>query len=341
MPRAYLSEIQKWQAIGCINGGQSICQTARQFNKSKSVISRLWNKYRQTGNVKIRTGRGPKCKTTARDDRNLVLLSLRNRFKPASKINSEFRAATGIRICDRTARNRLKAAGLKSRRPVVGVRMTAEHRRLRRAWATQHQARQLRHWRYTMFSDESRFNLDFADGRIRVWRRLHERHYHCTIKQHDSFGGGSVMVWGGITYDHRTDLVRLDGRVTGVRYRDEVLRPVVVPFRRRVGVNFEFQQDNARPHTSRVSRDFLTQNNIRVLPWPSKSPDLNPIEHLWDVLGRRVRSRDAPPQTVDAMFEALQEEWRAIPRAEIRKLIQSVPRRCEEVIRKQGGHTRY
>ena len=341
MPRAYLSEIQKWQAIGCINGGQSICQTAREFNKSKSVISRPWNKYRQTGNVKIRTGRGPKCKTTARDDRNLVLLSLRNRFKPASKINSEFRAATGIRICDRTARNRLKAAGLKSRRPVVGVRMTAEHRRLRRAWATQHQARQLRHWRYTMFSDESRFNLDFADGRIRVWRRLHERPYHCTIKQHDSVGGGSVMVWGGITYDHRTDLVRLDGRVTGVRYRDEVLRPVVVPFRRRVGVNFEFQQDNARPHTSRVSRDFLTQNNIRVLPWPSKSPDLNPIEHLWDVLGRRVRSRDAPPQTVDAMFEALQEQWRAIPRAEIRKLIQSVPRRCEEVIRKQGGHTRY
>lgn len=96
-----------------------------------------------------------------------------------------------------------------------------------------------------MFSDESRVNLDFADCRIRIWRRLRERHHQFTIKQHDSYGDGSVMVWGGITYNHRTDLVRLDGRVTGVRYRDEVLQPVVLPFRRRMGVNFEFQQDNA------------------------------------------------------------------------------------------------
>ena len=88
MPRAYLSENEKWQAIGCIKSGQSIGQTANQFNKSKSVISRLWNRYHQTGSVKIRTGRGRKPKTTARNDRQLVLLSLRNRFKPASKINS-------------------------------------------------------------------------------------------------------------------------------------------------------------------------------------------------------------------------------------------------------------
>ncbi len=130
-------------------------------------------------------------------------------------------------------------------------------------------------------------------------------------------------------------------RLTGVRYRDEVLRPIVVPFQRRVGRNFEFQQDNARPHTARVSMEFLQHHNVTVLPWPAKSPDLSPIEHLWDVIGRRVRGRDVQPQTLDALFIALQDEWRAVPRAVIRNLIQSVPRRCQSVIRRHGGHTRY
>ena len=59
------------------------------------------------------------------------------------------------------------------------------------------------------------------------------------------------MVWGDISYDYRTNIVRLDGMVNGVRYRDEVVQPVVFPFRQRVGVNFEFQHGNADPHVSR------------------------------------------------------------------------------------------
>ena len=341
MPRQYLTNQQKWQAIGKIQGGISISRTARDMQKSKSVISRLWNLFRQTGEVKMRPGRGGRPKTTAREDRHIRLLALRDRFKSSSKINRDFRFFTRVRISDRTVRNRLKSAGLQSRRPVVGVNMTRQHKRLRLAWARRHGVRQLRHWRYTMFSDESRFNLDFADGRKRVWRRCHERFLPCTVRQHDRYGGGSVMVWGGITYDGRTDLLRVEGRLTGVCYSDEVLRPIVVPFQRRVGRNFEFQQDNARPHTARVSMDFLQHHNVTVLPWPAKSPDLSPIEHLWDVIGRRVRDRRVQPQTLDALFLTLQEEWRTVPRAVIRKLIQSIPRRCQAVIRKHGGHTRY
>ena len=221
------------------------------------------------------------------------------------------------------------------------MRMTQQHKQRRLEWVRQYRARQLRHWRHTMFSDESRFNLDYADGRVRVSRRQNERYRQTTIKQHDRYGGGSVMVWAGITYDIRTELIRLDGRVTGVWYRDEVLRPVVVPFSRRVGRRFEFQQDNARPHTARVSADFLRNSNITVLPWPSKSPDINPIEHAWDVLGRRVRERAVPPQNLDELYQCLQQEWRAIPRATIRNLIRSMPRRCQAVERARGGHTRY
>jgi transposase len=102
-----------------------------------------------------------------------------------------------------------------------------------------------------------------------------------------------------------------------------------------------FQQDNARPHTAHVTMDYLEQNNINVLPWPSKSPDLNPIEHLWDQLDKRVLQRQPLPQTLDQLRQMLQQEWRTIPRNNVRNLIESMPRRCRAVLAARGGHTRY
>ena len=87
-----------------------------------------------------------------------------------------------------------------------------------------------------------------------------------------------------------------------------------------------FQQDNARPHAARVTIDYLEQNNINVLQWPSKSPDLNPIEHLWDQLGKRVRQRQPSPQTIDQLRKMLQQEWRTISRNNVINLIESMPR---------------
>jgi transposase len=78
-----------------------------------------------------------------------------------------------------------------------------------------------------------------------------------------------------------------------------------------------------------------------VLPWPSKSPDLNPIEHLWDDLDRRVRQRQPQPQSLQQLVNALQDEWNSIPQQAIRILILSMGRRCQAVIHSHSGHTRY
>jgi transposase len=143
------------------------------------------------------------------------------------------------------------------------------------------------------------------------------------------------MMWAAISNNRKTDIVHVPGNLTAVRYRDEILQPHLMHvIDRQRGL---FQQDNAMPHTARVTMDYLDQKNINVLPWPSKSPDLNPIEHL----DKRVRQRQRPPQILDQLRQMLQQEWRTIPRNNVRNLIESMPRRCRAVLAARGGHTRY
>ena len=140
----------------------------------------------------------------------------------------------------------------------------------------------------------------------------------------------------------RTDLhVIANGTLTAVRYRDEILRAIVRPYAGAVGPGFLLVQDNARPHVARVCRQFLDDEGIDAIDWPSRSPDLNPIEHLWDVMYRCIRRRQVPPQTVQELTDALIQVWEEIPQDTIRRLIRSMPRCCRECIQARGGHTHY
>ena len=78
-----------------------------------------------------------------------------------------------------------------------------------------------------------------------------------------------------------------------------------------------------------------------VLPWLSKSPDLNPIEHIWHELERRLQARQNRPNNVAELRQALVEEWNAIPRERVRRVICSMRRRCQAVVAAAGGHNRY
>lgn len=133
------------------------------------------------------------------------------------------------------------------------------------------------------------------------------------VIQHDHFGGGSIMVWGGISNCPKTDLVTFRGKFNAVRYCDEIVWPVLLPFfgQRHAAI---FQQDNARPHVACHTMNFLQVNNVNVLDWPARSPEISPIEHLWDHLGRGVRQRNDINNVRD-LERVLHEEWKHIPMA--------------------------
>ena len=136
-----------------------------------------------------------------------------------------------------------------------------------------------------IFSDESRFSVSHADGRVRVYRRRNERYAHCCVRERDRFGGGGVMVWEGIMGNVKIDLVVVQGNLNAQRYVN-LLNNNLLPFMQNFGSGLTFEHDNARPHTALVTANFLARNNVNVLPWPALSPDMNPIEHIWDELGR-------------------------------------------------------
>ncbi|GFX80428.1 transposable element Tcb2 transposase [Trichonephila clavipes] len=128
----------------------------------------------------------------------------------------------------------------------------------------------------------------------------------------------------------RTDLHIFDAvSVNGTRYCNEILLPYVRLFRCAMGLQFLFMDDNALCQRTVAAEQLLESEDIERMDWPARSPDLNPIKHVWDFLGRRLAARTLPPVTIRELRLALQDEWAAMPQQLIDTLILSIGRRCE------------
>ena len=156
----------------------------------------------------------------------------------------------------------------------------------------------------------------------------------------DKVGRESLMVWGAIRFGWRSPLHVIQGNLTAARYADTILEGHIVPYctHDRQAI---FMQDNARPHVAGICLDIPGNNNVQTLDWPPYSFDMNPIEHLWDTLDRRVHARTPLPQSHAELRQALIEEWHLIPQWMINRLITSMPRRVRALIAARGCHTRY
>lgn len=121
------------------------------------------------------------------------------------------------------------------------------------------------------------------------------------------------MVWGAFSYDHVLQLKGIDGAMNAVNYRDAILEPIVRPFLESPnGQSISFQDYNARPYRARVIDDYKNLH-IRSILWSSLSPDLNPIEHQWDQLGRRIYRHEHPVLNLRQLEQAILQEWDQIP----------------------------
>jgi hypothetical protein len=147
------------------------------------------------------------------------------------------------------------------------------------------------------------------------------------------------MVWGCFSSKGTGPLVRVNGIMDRFVYKD-ILDKNMLPYaKKHMPKKWIFQQDNDPKHKSKLLQEYFAAKKITVLEWPSQSPDLNPIEHLWEELDRQIRVKNYSNGA--ELFTALQVEWDKIPMSRISKLIESMPRRCKAVIESKGYATKY
>ena len=216
--RRRLSEEEMNKGSGMLEAGLSQREVARVLEVSQSVVSRMWTRFHLTGNVMHQHAGGRERSTTRTQDRFIALQARRHRFNNATTLRSELQNATGVRLSTQTIRNRLHEACLRSRRPAIRIPLTRHHVQERLEWARDHVTWALNDWTPILFTDESRFCVDFTDRRARVWRMRNECFAEVCIAEHDRYGGGSVMVWAGISAQGKTDLHVIDnGTLTAER----------------------------------------------------------------------------------------------------------------------------
>ncbi|KFM58076.1 Transposable element Tcb1 transposase, partial [Stegodyphus mimosarum] len=298
------------------------------------IFDKLWQRFQDDLSRRYSTGR-PRVTTPNEDRYFLAVTAKRSRPSTASDLSRQLSSATTT-ISRQTVYRRLRQIGLYARRPVRCVPLTATHCRLRLAWSREHALWTPQQWACVMFSDESRFSLQSDSHRTLIWRAPGTRYHLENIIERHRYGGAGVLVSGGIILGSRTDLHVQIGTMTSQIYRDVILEQHVPLFRDVIGAQFVFVDDNARPYRANIVSECLQLEDISRMDWPAFSPDLNPVEHVWDMLSRPVAARQPSPTCLPELRRALRFEWCNIPQDQIDNLILSMPRRCTDCIASSG-----
>uniref|UniRef100_A0AAQ4RPP4 Tc1-like transposase DDE domain-containing protein n=1 Tax=Gasterosteus aculeatus aculeatus TaxID=481459 RepID=A0AAQ4RPP4_GASAC len=189
-------------------------------------------------------------------------------------------------------------------------------------------------------SDETKIELFGLNAKRHVWRKAGAAHHLANTIPTVKHGGGSIMLWECFSAGGTGRLVRIEGKMNAAMYRDVLDGKMLQSaLDLRLGRRFIFQQDNNPKHTAKITKEWLRDNSVNVLEWPSQSPDLNPIEHLWRDLKMAVHRRS--PSKLMELERFCKEEWEKMPRNRCATLVESYPRRLEAVIAAKRASTKY
>lgn len=152
-------------------------------------------------------------------------------------------------------------------------------------------------------------------------------------------GGGNIMVWGGFSYFGVGPIHWIKETMNAEIYRD-ILENVMLPFiDEDMPLLWVFQQDNDPKHKSKLVQKWLLDHNIEVLEWPAQSADLSPIENLWQEVKRQLKGQN--PRNKTELWAAVKNAWYSIPPQRCMKLVDSMPRRLQQVLKNKGYSTKY
>lgn len=330
----------KNQIIKLHSKGLSYRKIANRLEISFSTVRNIIKKFRTTGSVLNKPRSGRPSKLNEREQRSIHRRVERDPTSSAASIAEEIASTSNTTFCLQTVRNVIHKYNYYGRVQRKKPFISEINRKKRLEFAKIYVNKDLEFWKDVIFSDESKFNIFGSDGRKYVWRRpnteFQARHVRPTVKH----GGGSVLVWGCMSWNGVGNLTFIDGIMNAEKYVD-ILRHNLKSSAEKLGIKdtFLFQQDNDPKHTANKTKEWMLYNVPRQLKTPPQSPDINPIEHLWYLLDLKVRKNKISSKAV--LKETLAEEWRKIGQDVTQNLVSSMPRRLQAVIDANGTVTKY
>lgn len=330
--------------IARLNEGESSRAIASALNVSKTSVLRARNELALETPEKT----GAPRRFSEREEREVINLFRRKEAKTAVQAAKIISERLNKKVCAQTVRRCLQKHNFAARKKIKKPSISEKNRRQRLAWAEKHRHWTEDDWKRVIWSDESKINRCTSDGLAYVWTENTPGLKNSQIVPTLKFGGGSIMVWGCMTWAGVGKIQLVEGKMNAQQFT-EILERGLIPvldssFLIPDFPSFEqlyFQQDNDPKHTSALAREWFKRKNIKTMQWPSQSPDLNPIEHLWYHLKCHKLAQVQEPKGVHELWEKAQEAWNKIDPEYCQSLIKSMPRRIEAVIKARGGPTKY
>ena len=335
-----LSQDQKDNITSRLLKGESTRTVAKALKVSKTSVTRIYQKMDMD---KENRPTGAPAKVSPKYREKVLNKIQSGALYNAVQVTKWLNPLLPKPVCAQTVRNILNQEGLhavvKAHKPLL----KQAHRKKRLRFAEMHINWTIDDWMRVLWSDETKMNMYQSDGKVYVWKKPEEPHSDRTTVPTVKFGGGNLMVWGCMGWNGVGQLVEVQGNMDANQYveiLEENLEESFGDLDFPEGTRY-FQQDNDPKHTSAKAWKFFEGKPYEVLEWPSQSPDLNPIEHLWCHFKRQLAKYNPQPNSIHKLWENMVEEWNKISVETCRKLIESMPRRLEAVIKAKGGHTDY
>ena len=278
-----------------------------------------------------------------RGERVLSKIVKCNKRSSLKDLTKEYNQSTPCKVSTRTVQRKLHFLGYTRRsvRKTISIKAVNKTRRL--AWCRGKIHWTIDNWEKVMFTDEMMIVI-CPDGKTKIWRKASEKwRPECLgYVAHGPKSTLKIMVWGCITYQGIGTLAFIDGNMNSEKYiktLDDSIWQVVA---KNYGVNTcLFQDDNAPCHRSRLSEEWKHRYQIPQLSWPAQSPDLSPIENVWQLLKNTIKNRLYLIHNVNDLKEQLLRAWNEVPLFYIQKLYAILPRRCRQVIIQRGDITKF
>lgn len=320
--------------------GKSLRAIGEIVGRSHSTVQHIIDNWKYEGTLKDKPGRGRK-RILSESDERLIVRKVRNNPKVSvPKLTAEVSKDINRSVSTETVRRVLRKSNLHGRVARRKPFISAVNQKKRLEFAKAYVNKPPEFWNQVIFTDETKINCFGSDGRQIVWREPNTEFKFKNLKPTVKHGGGSVLLWGCMAASGTGNLEFIDRIMDKMLYMD-ILKRNLNQSAQKLGLSsgYWFQQDNDPKHTAHVVREWLLYNVPKQLKTPPQSPDMNPIENLWDEIKRRLK--DTNTSNKNELKKKIKETWEKIPASCTKKLVDSMPHRLQAVIDAKGGHTKY